>query len=338
MILETISRKVFVQKSSLALLSLALPVSLLSKSFMEKQSSYDVLIIGGSYAGLSAAMALGRSRRKVLVLDSGKPCNRQTPHAHNLITHDGDRPADIAQSARKQVAAYPTVGFISGNATHFWGNNGAFKVTTEFGDTYEARKILLATGVRDIPQPIPGFAECWGISVLHCPYCHGYEVADAPLGVIANGEMALEFATLIHHWSPNLTLFTNGPATFSATDRQQLKAQGIGIVEKEIAALEHEKGYLRQLTFADGSGQAVKAVFARGGVSQPDFVLASGVALGEEGMNKDLIVVDGFGKTPQPGVYAAGDCATPMRSLAAAIAAGNMAGAMINRELIFEAV
>src|SRR5690606_24019090 len=143
-------------------------------STMNDQSlHYDVIIIGGSYAGLSAAMALGRSRRTVLIIDEGRPCNRQTPHAHNLITHDGDAPADIARRAKEQVLAYPTVRFIRDKALSAAGADGAFDVGTASDHAYRAKKLLLATGVRDLTPPIPGFAECWGISVLHCPYCHG---------------------------------------------------------------------------------------------------------------------------------------------------------------------
>ena len=175
---------------------------------MKDRSSYEVIIIGGSYAGLSAAMTLGRSKREVLIIDNGRPCNRQTPHAHNLITHDGDAPADIVRKAKRQVESYPTVTFAPDKATSLSGESGSFKVGTDDGSAFDAKKLILATGVRDIPMPIAGFTECWGISVLHCPYCHGYEVANEPLGVIANGDMAFEMARLIYHWSKQLTLFT----------------------------------------------------------------------------------------------------------------------------------
>jgi thioredoxin reductase len=299
-------------------------------------SLYDVIIIGGSYAGLSAAMTLGRARRTVLLIDNGKPCNRQTPHAHNLITHDGDTPAAITQKAKEQVAAYPTVTFLSGKATHLSGETGSFKIETETGLAFSARKIILATGVQDIPLPLPGFSACWGISVLHCPYCHGYEVADTPLGIIANGETAFELTRLIHQWSNNLTLFTNGVSTLTSAQQQKFHSKGIEVVEKEIDALVHENGYLQQLTFKDGSHHPLRALFARGGIRQPSFIAQTSCALQTEGMFTGLIQVDDFGKTTVPGIYAAGDNATPMRSLSTAMAAGMKAGAVTNHELIIE--
>jgi thioredoxin reductase len=295
----------------------------------------DVVIIGGSYAGLSAAMTLGRSMRKVLVIDAGKPCNRQTPHAHNLITHDGDRPADIAQKAKEQVLQYPTVRFIKGKAVSASGTDGNFQLSTEAGQTYTTRKIILATGVRDIPLPIDGFAECWGISVLHCPYCHGYEVRNQTLGVIGNGEMGFEFARLIHQWSPTLTLFTNGPSTLSAEQIETLGRHRIDVQSGEIMSVHHDDGYIKQLVFKDGSTRELDAVFARGGIEQhSDLAVSLGVELHEEGKAIGLIKADDFGKTNVAGVYAAGDNSTPMRALAVAMGAGMKAGAFVNHELI----
>src|SRR5690606_19368783 len=146
------------------------------------------IIIGGSYAGLSAAMALGRSLRKVLIIDAGKPCNRQTPHSHNFITQDGKTPAEISSIARAQVAQYETVTFLSGFAVEGKKTNSGFEIKTEKGEIFESKKLILATGVKDIMSEIPGFAECWGISVIHCPYCHGYEVRNEKTGILANGD------------------------------------------------------------------------------------------------------------------------------------------------------
>ncbi len=300
-------------------------------------NTFEVIIIGGSYAGLSAAMALSRSLRKVLVIDAGKPCNRQTPHAHNFIAHDGDTPASIATKARQQVLAYPTITIVSDIAVIAGGNDGAFIVTTESGSEYKEKKILLATGVKDIPMAIDGFAECWGVTVLHCPYCHGYEVKGQKLGVIANGDMAFEFARFIHHWSPNLTLFTNGNASLTNEQRQQLAVKRIAVVEKEIAAITHTSGRLNSLAFTDNTAHTLDAIFARGGIAQhTDIAAQLGCETHEVGMAKGLLKVDDFSKTNIAGVFAAGDNSTPMRSLAIAIAAGNKAGAIINHELITE--
>lgn len=304
---------------------------------MNDQSPFDVIIIGGSYAGLSAAMGLGRSRRKTLIIDSGRPCNRQTPHAHNFITHDGETPAEIARKAREQVQAYPTVQFTKDTAVQAVRENNYFRITTESGASFTAKKLLLATGVRDIPMNIKGFSSCWGISVLHCPYCHGYEVRDEVLGVIANGDIGFEYTGMIRNWSRKLTLFTNGPATFSPEQLEKLKALQVPVIETELAAIEHKDGYLDHLVFKDGSKHPLKAVFAKGGIEQhSDLATQLGCTLHAEGMGKGLVQVDEFGMTSQPGVFAAGDNSQPMRSVALAVAAGNKAGPFINRELLQE--
>ncbi|MGE4512522.1 MAG: NAD(P)/FAD-dependent oxidoreductase, partial [Chryseobacterium sp.] len=142
------------------------------------ENNFDVIIIGGSYAGLSAGMALGRSLRNVLIIDSEKPCNRQTPHSHNFITQDGKRPKEISDLAKEQVAKYETVSFFNGTVIKTSKNDNGFEVETSYGEKFTAKKIILATGLKDIMPDIEGFSECWGISVIHCPYCHGYEVKD----------------------------------------------------------------------------------------------------------------------------------------------------------------
>lgn len=294
---------------------------------------YEVIIIGGSYAGLSAAMALGRSMRNVLMIDSGKPCNWQTPYSHNFITQDGQTPAAIADTARQQVLKYDTIQLIADKAVAAVKIEGGFEVQTHSGQIYSAKKIIFAAGVSDIMPPIKGFAECWGISILHCPYCHGYEVRDKPLGIIANGDMAYEFCKMIHHWSKDLTLFCNGASTLSSEQTKKLRANNIAIIEKEIEEIIHDEGQMRHLLFIDGSIQKLQAVFSRVAFEQHCPLPAGlGCTLTEAG----LLEVDAFQKTNIAGIYAAGDCATMFRAVSVAVAAGTAAGAMINKELIEE--
>ena len=300
---------------------------------MDIQPTFDVIIIGGSNAGLSAGLTLGRAMRQVLLIDSGNPCNKQTPHSHNFLTQDGRTPAGMLEIARAQVLAYPTVRYASGTVTAAGGSNQHFEATTADGQRFRARKLLFATGVRDIMPNIEGFATCWGVSVIHCPYCHGYEFKGQPTGILANGDAAVEFSRFIHHWTNDLTLFTNGPATFPAEARQKITRRKVRIVEKEIKSLEHENGYLKGIRFADGSGQPLDALYARPAFAQHCKLPGQlGCALTEGGHLR----VDDARMTSVAGIYAAGDNATPMRSVAGAVAAGMLAGAMMNNALIAE--
>ncbi len=300
---------------------------------MREQYNFDVAIIGGSYAGLSAAMALGRARRQVIMIDGGKPCNRQTPHSHNLITQDGKMPAEISALAREQVLAYPTVRLRNGLVTSVTGSDGAFTLGTDDGQSFHAKKLIFATGIRDIMPDIPGFAECWGISAIHCPYCHGYEYADARTGVLMNGEMALEYAKMIRHWTADLTLYTNGAATFDAAASEKMRSIGIEIVETLVVGLDHEAGYLRTLHLADGTTRDITALYHRPAFVQHSSLPAElGCVLNAQG----FIQVDEAQKTTVAGIYAAGDNSGAFRGLTGALAAGTVAGARLNHELIGE--
>ena len=300
---------------------------------MRSATDFEVIIIGGSYAGLAAALTLGRSRRRVLLLDAGQPCNRQTPQAHNFLTRDGEPPEQLRALARAQLRPYPTVQLLAGAATAATAEAGGFRIGTADGATYSARKLLLATGLHDELPALPGFAACWGISVLHCPYCHGYEVRDQPLAVLANGEVAFEFARLIHHWSPDLHLLTNGPATLAAEQRAHLAARGIRVIETPLTVLEHAQGQLHHVGLADGSRLPLTALFARVPFRQAsDLAARLGCELTEQG----LLRTDDFGRTTVPGLFAAGDNSTLMRQVATAAANGSKAAAVLNHELIAE--
>ncbi|TGN09713.1 NAD(P)/FAD-dependent oxidoreductase [Leptospira ilyithenensis] len=295
------------------------------------EKTWDVIIIGGSFSGLAAALALGRSIRNVLVIDDGKPCNRQTPHAHNLLTHDGKPPFEIKLLAKSELSHYPTVQFLDSKAIKVSRSNSNFELKTENGENHFARKLLFATGVTDVMPDIPGFKESWGISVFHCPYCHGYEVRDQKLGVFANGDIGYESIKLISQWSKNLTFFTNGQSSLSKEQNWKLNEKKIKIIETEISSIENNNGYLTKILLKDGKIEPLDALMARVPFVQHSHLpLDLGVELDEIG----YIKVDGFNKTNLKGVYAAGDNTTMLRSLAAAIASGTLSGAMINKELI----
>ncbi|QSB27415.1 NAD(P)/FAD-dependent oxidoreductase [Flavobacterium sp. CLA17] len=300
---------------------------------MIHDTNFEVIIIGGSYSGLSAAMSLGRSLRNVLVIDSGLPCNRQTPHSHNFITQDGEKPAVISAKAKVQVDFYDTVQFYNGLAISAIKIESGFEIKTESGKVFLSKKVLFATGVKDLLPEIAGFAECWGISIIHCPYCHGYEVKTEKTAVIANGDMGFEYAKMISNWTKDLRLITNGKSTLSLEQTQILKKHKVEIIEEEIVAIDHENGNVQQIIFQNQSKIAVKAIYFKAPFQQHCPLPES---LGCELTEQGLLKVDAFQKTTVPGVYASGDCHIQARSVAMAVSSGSFAGAMINKELIDE--
>ncbi|PTT21042.1 pyridine nucleotide-disulfide oxidoreductase [Chryseobacterium sp. HMWF028] len=298
-----------------------------------ENKNFDVVIIGGSYSGLSAGMSLGRSLRNVLIIDSGKPCNRQTPHSHNFVTHDGKTPADIAKLAKEDVEKYNTVRFYSGRVVKTKKTIGGFEVETSSSEKFYAKKLILASGVKDIMPDIPGFAECWGISVIHCPYCHGYEVKNEITGILSNGDMAYEFSKLIVNLTQNLTLFTNGKAALSKAQIEKLNQNKIILNEDEIKEVKHENGSIQKIVFKNGKEVPLQALYAK--IPFEQNVDVSG-DLGCELTEQGFIKVDMMQKTNIHGVFACGDNVTMMRSVANAVAQGNFAGAVVNKELADE--
>ncbi|MGX5689033.1 NAD(P)/FAD-dependent oxidoreductase [Arcticibacter tournemirensis] len=301
---------------------------------MENSSNFDVIIIGGSYSGLSAAMALGRSLRRVLIIDSGLPCNRQTPHSHNFITQDGKTPKEISQLAREQVEKYDTVRFQNGLAVKGAKTEYGFEVETRSGEKFNAKKIILATGVRDIMPAITGFSECWGISVVHCPYCHGYEIKSLTTGILADGDAAMHYALLVSNLTKDLVVFTNGASSLTSDQRQKLEDHNIAIVEAEVDRLEQSDGQIERIVFKNGTTAPVEALYARVPfVQHSDIPEQLGCEMTEEG----LVKTTAFQQTTVSGVFACGDNAMLMRSVANAVASGNLAGAAVNKELCEEA-
>ena len=300
---------------------------------MKQRTDLDVIIIGGSYAGLAAAMALGRALRNVLVIDSGNPCNKQTPHSHNFLTNDGKKPEEIARLAKLQVQNYSTVSFLDGMATAATATKNGFQIQTQKGEVFNARKLIFATGIKDIMPTIPGFAESWGISVLHCPYCHGYEVRQQKTGIIANGDAGFEISSLILNWTNDLTLYTNGRSKLSEKQTEMLDMHQIKIVEAEIASLENKNGYLENMIFTDGTKAPAKAMYARLSFDQHSSIPQE---LGCELTADGYIRIDSAQKTSIPGVYACGDNTTKMRTVANAVSMGTTTGLMVNKELCEE--
>lgn len=296
------------------------------------KNKFDVIIIGGSYAGLSAGLALGRSLRKVLIIDAGKPCNSPTPRSHNFITQDGVAPGKIAAIARLQVEKYSTVQFYKGKATEAESVSGGFTISTDNGESFDAKKLIFAAGLKDIMPRIEGFSSCWGKSILHCPYCHGYEVKQVKTGIIANGDMAFHYATLISNWTNELSVFTNGNSTLTQEQQAQLQKHSIKIFEAKVQELVHDNGQLTKIILEDASEYELSAIYSAPETKQHcELPERLGCEINDDG----LVQVDPFQKTTVPGVYACGDSAN-MRSVAMAVSSGQIAGVVSNKELVEE--
>jgi len=300
---------------------------------MGREQTIDVIIIGGSYAGLSAAMSLGRSQRKTLVIDNGQPCNRQTPHSHNFLTQDGKTPQEISTLARQQVEKYDTVEFYNDSAISGEIIDEGFQITTLSGEIFKSKKLIIASGIKDQMPDIPGFSSCWGISVIHCPYCHGYEYRGQQTGIFANGDRAFHLSGLVNNLTANLTVLTNGKANFNDEQFPTLKRNNIKVEESPITEIEHLNGHLHQVKLENGTSLGMKALYAAVPfVQHSDIPQSLGCELTESGHIK----VDAFSKTNIPGVFACGDNSYPMRAVANAVATGALAGAMTNMELTSE--
>lgn len=301
---------------------------------MADKLDFDVIIVGGSYAGLAAGMALGRALRRVLILDNGLPCNRQTPFSHNFLTNDGKAPKEIAAVARQEVEKYQTVKFLPGLATSGTKTQHGFQIQTSAGETFRASKLLFATGIKDLMPRLEGFAECWGISVLHCPYCHGYEVRHQPTGILGNGEYGFEFSALLSNWTKNLTLYTNGKSTLTPEQALLLEKHQIHVQETPIEQLRQTKGQLESIIFEDGTSVACHALYTKLPFEQHCAIPA---ALGCELTADGYLKVDAFQKTNIPGIYACGDNTTRLRTVANAVAMGTTAGINLNKEIVLNA-
>ncbi|MGQ8868907.1 NAD(P)/FAD-dependent oxidoreductase [Myroides sp. TSA_177.3] len=297
---------------------------------MTYKEKYDVIIVGGSYAGLSAAMALGRLLKSVLLIDSGLPCNRQTPYSHNFITQDGQAPAAISTTAREQVLAYKTVSFYQGLALSGRQTPEGFEITTATQDVFSSKKLIFATGIKDKLPAITGLSTCWGISVIHCPYCHGYEFQNKRTAILAHSDKALHLASLVKNLTPNITIATHGGTAFTHEQRIKLEQNNIAIIEEKVIEVEHANGYVQSIVFQDHSKLNVEAVYAAVPFEQHCSIPFD---LGCEQTESGHIKVDAFQKTTIEGVYACGDNTTLFRSISAAVASGSMAGAMVVKEL-----
>lgn len=291
---------------------------------------YDVIIIGGSYAGLAAALPLARARRKVLVIDAGQRRNRFADHSHGFLTQDGMKAADIAAVAREQVLAYGTVEWLASSALGARPLEGGFEVDIEGGTPRTAQRLVLASGVVDTLPEVPGLAQRWGRHVFHCPYCHGYELQQGRIGVLATSALSLHHALLLPDWGAT-TLLLNGSFEPDAQQRAQLQARGVTI---EACAVREITGH-SDVVLQDGRVLAFAGLFtiARSHVASP-IAAALGCEFAEGPMGA-VIQTDALKATTVPGVFACGDAARFGGSVALAVGDGTMAGVAAHQSLVF---
>lgn len=293
---------------------------------------HDVIIIGGSFAGLAAATQLGRARRDVLVLDTGLPRSRFAAHSHGFLTRDGAPPLEMLAEARRQLKAYPSAKIRTGRAIAANQTASGFDVELDSGERLSARKLILAHGMADDLSILPGIEPCWGKTVFFCPYCHGFEFADRPLGLLLRHGDALDLARFYKEWTRDFTLFTNG-APIDALVRRTLADMQVAINDDTVLSLDHEDGELRAVV----TGAALVPLDALFTHPPARFTTNLGVELGcdvKESPLGPFFAVDHRQETSIPGVFAAGDIARPAPSISYAVADGVAAGVFAHRSLL----
>ncbi|MFE4497174.1 NAD(P)/FAD-dependent oxidoreductase [Streptomyces niveus] len=305
---------------------------------------FDVVVIGGGPAGLSAALTLARARRSVLVVDAGEPRNAPASHVHNYLGREGVAPGELLAVGREEVAGYGGE-FMAGRVATVKGSAAdGFRVVLEEGAAVAevtASRLLVTTGLVDELPPVPGVAERFGREVLHCPYCHGWEVRDRPIGVLATGPLAVHQAQMWRQWSDDVTLFRHTTPDFDDEQYEQLAARDIAVVDGEVAALEVTADRLTGVTLAGGRVIPVSAV-----VVAPLFTARGGLLadLGAPAVDREMagqvvgshVPTDPAGATSVPGVWAAGNVADPAETVIGSAVAGLRAGAAINADLTAE--
>jgi thioredoxin reductase len=295
---------------------------------------YDVVIVGGGAAGLSAALVLSRARRRVAVIDAGTPRNAPAAHMHGFLSRDGLPPGDLLAIGRQEITGYGG-DLIDGRAAVVVpGADTGFHVRLVDGPALSTRRVVIATGLRDELPDIPGVRERWGKDLLHCPYCHGYEVRDQPIAVLGGTSDAVAHAQLVRQWSGDVVLFAHSD-TLTADQRQQLAARAIGVVDGLVRRLVVDGDHLTGVELEDGRIIHRAAVFVRPRfVPNNDLLLALGCAVDDHGW----VVIDAVGRTTTPGVSVAGNAANPRAQVITAAGEGSTAAIAINADLVDEDV
>jgi thioredoxin reductase len=296
---------------------------------------YDVVIVGAGPAGLSAALVLGRCRRKVLVCDNGHPRNEASQAMHGFLTRDGMPPREFLRRAREELKPYTTVTVRDVTVTDARCDSNGFVATLESGETVESRKLLIATGVRDKVPRIEGIDELYGRSVFHCPYCDGWEVSDHPLAVYGKGEKGYGLALELTAWSADILLCTDGPSELAERQIQRLSRNGIVVAEERVIRLEGSEGILQRIVFEGRDPAARRALFFTTGQHQQS---ALATVLGCELNEKGTVHTGKYETTHLSGLFVAGDASHAVQWVVVAAAEGAEAAFAINTDLIKESL
>ncbi|MDX6360850.1 MAG: hypothetical protein QOH37_3904 [Nocardioidaceae bacterium] len=296
-------------------------------------SSYDVVVIGGGAAGLSAALVLSRARRSVLVVDAGEPRNAPAAHMHGYLSRDGAPPSELLAAGRQEVEGYGGT-IIDATVADAAVDGAGFQVALADGRQIATRRLLVTTGLRDELPDIPGLRERWARDVLHCPYCHGHEVRDQRLGVLGGTPAAVRYAQIVRQWTRDLVYFTP-PDTLTEVERTQLLARAIGIVEGGVDRLVVQDDHLQGVSLSDGRVISLDALFVPPRfVPHHDLLLGLGCQTDADGW----VSVDLTGRTSVPGAWAAGNVVDPRSQVITAAGAGSAAAIALNADLVDEDV
>ncbi|MQY18556.1 NAD(P)/FAD-dependent oxidoreductase [Nocardia macrotermitis] len=301
------------------------------------QDGYDVVVVGGGAAGLNGALMLGRSRRSVAVIDSGAPRNAPADGVHGLLAREGTPPGELLAQGRAEVAGYGGT-VVTGEVIEISRDTAGFDVRLGDGRSVRARRLLITTGVVDELPAVPGLGEQWGRDVVHCPYCHGWEVRERPIGVLGTGPMSVHQAQMFRQLSDDVVYFRHTAPALSTEQAVQLAARGIRVVEGEVAAVEVDGEHITGVRLADGTliPRTVVAVASRL-AARAGFLAGIGLHTAEHPSGAgDYIPSDPVGRAEVEGVWLAGNVTDPFAQVGAAAAAGAMAGAQINADLILE--
>jgi thioredoxin reductase len=290
-------------------------------------ANWDCIVVGGGAAGLSAALVLGRARRRTLLVDTGEPSNLPAEGIGGLLGHEGRSPAELYAMGRAELEAFPTVELREGTVEAGERVDGGFALELAGGGRELTRRVILGTGMEYRKPDLPGLAPLWGRSVFHCPFCHGWEMRDAPLAVLGGGPGGLHRALLLRGWSDDVMLLSDGPAELDAADRERLSAAGVEVDERPVSRLIARDGALAAIEFADGSTLPREGLLVPVTIAQRSPLAAQlGAEPAEPGpVAADALVVDTMFRTTSEGVSAAGDVSAQLQQVAGAISAGSLA-------------